>query len=310
MFLNGRAGRRTLIARLAVDPQPQTACPLFPDRLAGRIKQSVEKTDGWITALSTIADERPTLRGRDLLTVAQQNDFTSVVFFACRGSLPTDAERAMLDMVLGSGIIHGVAPTGSIARALARSGVPTQVAIAGSLLSLGDIHGGAGEQLGSAFHAVAAELGISPGDAWTQQTVDGMAAGVEQHFRSRGLRVPGLGHPAHPDGDPRAVALLRRADALSVADLCCATLRSLERSVGARARRPIPANIDGAMIAILCDLGFDPRYARVFLMVSRAVGLGAQVLEEIDHPSPRWRDAILGNETYVGPPVEPVQVSG
>lgn len=271
------------------------------------MNQSVEKTDGWITALSNITDERPTLRGRDLLTVAERHDFTSVIFFACRGTLPADAERAMLDMVLGSGIIHGVAPTGSIARGLARSGVPIQVAVAGSLLSIGDIHGGAGEQLGEALHTVAAELGTSLSSAWTEQTADDMAAGVEQLFRSRGLRVPGLGHPAHPEGDPRAVALLRRADVLGVAGLCCATLQSLEQAIKARTGRPIPANIDGAMIAILCDLGFDPRYARVFLMVSRAVGLGAQVLEEIDHPSPRWRDAILGNETYVGPSVEPVQ---
>lgn len=256
---------------------------------------------GWVTKLSTIKDGRPTLHGYDLLDVATRHDFSSVVFLACTGELPGEAQRTMLNTVLGSSVIHGVAPTGAIARGLTRSGVPTQVAVSGALLSIGDIHGGAGEQLGRALQAAATAHRYVAGAPYTEQLVGECARHVLRHFDDQGARLPGLGHAAHPEGDPRAPVLLGQAERLGVAGLHCAVLLELERIVAERVGRPIPCNVDGAMAAVFADLGIDWRYARVLLMASRTIGLGAQVVEELDHPTPRWRDALLPHEIYRGP---------
>ena len=259
---------------------------------------------GWVTELSTISNDLPTLHGYDLLELASKQDFATLVYFTCTREMPKPGQKSMLDMILGSVIIHGVAPTGAIARGLSRSGVPTQVAVAGALLSIGDIHGGAGEQLGEAMHVAAAEVGVEPLAGFNAEQVLRCAELINEHFRAQGQRVPGLGHMAHPEGDPRAPILLARAQELGVAQFYCEVMNELESVVARRSGRRIACNIDGAMTAIMADLGIPWQFARVILMIGRTAGLGAQVVEEMLRPTPQWRSAILPNETYVGP--EPV----
>lgn len=260
-----------------------------------------EKTQGWVTGVTSLQDGRSILHGYDVLELASRYDFTSVMFLTWTGELPTPPQKAMLDAILSCVVVHGVAPTGALARGFIRSGVPVQVAISGALLSLGDVHGGAGEQLGETLHEAMAEVGHMRGHPYTDQAVARCADVCVQSFRARGLRVPGLGHPAHPEGDPRATMLFAKAQELGVAEFACAVTRRMELLVGQSRGRPIPCNVDGAMTAILEDLGIGWRFSRIALLVSRAVGLGAQVIEEQQHPTPNWRDAILPAETYVGP---------
>jgi citrate synthase len=44
--------------------------------------------------------------------------------------------------------------------------------------------------------------------------------------------------------------------------------------------KPMPLNIDGALAALLHDLGFQPEAGKLLFIVARAAGLTAEVAEE------------------------------
>src|SRR6185503_5891234 len=58
-----------------------------------------------------------------------------------------------------------------------------------------------------------------------------------------------------------------------------ALMLEIERAV-AEAIKPLPINVDGAIAAILYDLGFPPPVGKLFFIIGRVAGLSAQVLEE------------------------------
>jgi citrate synthase len=44
--------------------------------------------------------------------------------------------------------------------------------------------------------------------------------------------------------------------------------------------RPLPINIDGALAAVLYDLGFPPAFGKLVFIIGRVAGLTAEVAEE------------------------------
>jgi len=77
-----------------------------------------------------------------------------------------------------------------------------------------------------------------------------------------------------------------------------ATVRALESAIAERIKH-IPLNIDGALAAILHDLGFPPLVGKLLFIVSRVAGLSAEVLEEYTREKPmRFRFEV----DYDGPP--------
>jgi citrate synthase len=45
-------------------------------------------------------------------------------------------------------------------------------------------------------------------------------------------------------------------------------------------------NIDGALAAVLYDMGFPPAFARLIFIISRVAGLTAEVMEELTRERP------------------------
>src|SRR5439155_4426450 len=77
-----------------------------------------------------------------------------------------------------------------------------------------------------------------------------------------------------------------------------AMARALETAIAERIK-PIPLNIDGALAAILHDLGFPPLVGKLIFIVSRVAGISAEVLEEYTREKPmRIKFAVA----YDGPP--------
>jgi citrate synthase len=61
--------------------------------------------------------------------------------------------------------------------------------------------------------------------------------------------------------------------------------RALEAAIRERIK-PLPLNIDGALAAILVDLGFPPMFGKLLFIVGRVAGLSAEVLEEYSREKP------------------------
>jgi len=64
--------------------------------------------------------------------------------------------------------------------------------------------------------------------------------------------------------------------------------RAVEKSF-ADARKPLPINVDGAIGAILADLGMNPAVFNGIFMIARTPGLVAHAIEEQTREKPMRR---------------------
>jgi citrate synthase len=112
---------------------------------------------------------------------------------------------------------------------------------------------------------------------------DGLeAAAVESLMRLKAQRrkVPGLGHPQHSGGDPRADRLLAIADELGVSGRYVEALRLLGQHAPAIMERPLPINVSGAIPAVILDAGWPLPAIKAVPLLARTAGLSAHLLEE------------------------------
>jgi citrate synthase len=144
--------------------------------------------------------------------------------------------------------------------------------------------------LGGAWHgavSAAAEALLLEIDA-----AGSVASVIDRHLR-RGEKLPGIGHPLYPDGDPRGRALLEHVSAI-------ARDRKRMRQVDtfltvARARGLPPPNVDLGIAAMTHVLGFPLGTGELIFALARIAGWTAHAIEEYEHPS-----ALRPRAVYVG----------
>lgn len=254
----------------------------------------------WKTAITDVQGDEIFYRGYPFLELAGKYDFASIVYLMFKGELPTPAQAKALNALMVAVVDHGIAPSEVVARIQTASGSPIQAAIAAGILTVGDIHGGAGEALARDFRRILEE-GKKAG-----KTIDQMAEDHVAQRRAARQPVEGFGHPLHPAGDPRAPWLMDYADKVGVSGEHMALARAIEKALEKRTGRHIPMNIDGASASLLCDLGIDWRFSRPILIVARTVGLAAHAVEESVRER-GWRIIAEPEEViYDGPPHRPV----
>jgi citrate synthase len=236
--------------------------------------------DAWRTALVHARDGQIWVRGHDVASLMRHATFTDTIFLLHRGCLPDARERRILDAILTSSADHGPgAPSCATAR-LAASGnrQSLSAAVAAGVLAIGNEHGGAGELC---MHVIAEGLtrvqtrGIS---------MDAAAEEMVADARKDGQRLPGLGHRVH-SVDPRVEVLFDLARHESREGDGVTFIRALQKAVAA-AVKPMPINIDGALAALLHDLGFPAQAGKLLFIIARVAGLTAEVAEEYAREKP------------------------
>jgi citrate synthase len=243
----------------------------------------------WTTSLAKVEDNRVVVRGHDLNDLIGNIGFAGMSYLMFTGEMPTPGQAAVLEAVFVAVIDHGISPSSTVTRYLASCGVPLQVAVSGGVMTFGDIHGGAGQEL-------ARQLAENI-DADT--SAEGVAKRLVTDFRSRGMRVPGFGHPQHVSGDPRVPRIIEVSRRNGVAGRFLDVAEAMGLELAALLGRPVYMNIDGVIAATLLDLGLDWRYARALLYVPRTVGLTAHAIEERDR-EPGWRHVPASDVLYDG----------
>jgi citrate synthase len=93
-------------------------------------------------------------------------------------------------------------------------------------------------------------------------------------------KVPGLGHPQHNAGDPRANVLLKIADENGVSGDYIRTLRTVADLAPGIMDRPLPINVSGAIPALMLDAGWPLEAMKGIPLLARAAGLVAHLFEE------------------------------
>jgi citryl-CoA lyase len=244
----------------------------------------------WRTAISRVRPGEITVRGQDLVELIGRRPYGDVVYLLLAGELPSRNEGRMVDAMLVSAAEHSVlAPSVDAARFAASAGVPLQAAVAAGTTALGDYHGGAVDAVARAL-LDAADTSLPEPDA---------ARAVAETHRAAGRRLPGFGHVLH-DPDPRAGRLFEVAEKLGFRGRWCALAEALEKATEEVFGRRLRMNVDGALGALLLELGLDWRLGKAFYVIGRSAGLVAHVYEEQSRERP-YRDVGWRNVTYDGP---------
>jgi citrate synthase len=231
--------------------------------------------DPWRTSIVDAADGHIRLRGYDVTGLMTGRTFTDTIFLLHRGRLPSPGERRLLDAILTGVADHGSgAPSCATARlALSGNRQSLSAAVAAGILAVGDDHGGAG--LGC-MELIAEGLRVAQASSLS---LPDAAARVVADARAEGRRLPGFGHRVHAT-DPRTAILFGLAREGGVAGDGIAFVEALELAIAA-AVTPLPTNIDGALAAVLHDMGFAPAFGRLVFIIGRVAGLTAEVHEEL-----------------------------
>jgi citrate synthase len=231
--------------------------------------------DPWRTAIASSTDGHIRLRGYEVTDLMTRATFTDTIFLLHASRLPSPDERRLLDAILSGVADHGSgAPSCATAR-LAASGnrQSLSAAVAAGLLAVGDEHGGAGSNCMEMIAAGVERARLE------QRSVDDVARGTFVDARARRERLPGLGHRVHTL-DPRTPVLFAMARSTGLAGDGIAFMEGLA-TAAREAAKPLPINIDGALAAVLHDLGFAPPFGRLVFLIGRVAGLTAEVAEEL-----------------------------
>jgi citrate synthase len=234
----------------------------------------------WRTAIATSDATNIWVRGHEITSLMRDATFADMIVLLHLGRLATPGERRLLDAILIGVADHGSGAPSCAAARLAASGNRQSVsaAIAAGVLTIGDEHGGAGS---NCMELIAEGLALARTEGIT---VAGAAqALVERAVRTK-LRLPGLGHRVHT-ADPRTNALFDMAQTEGIAGEGVVFMRALEEAAGA-AIKPLPMNIDGALAAVLHDIGFSPPAGKFIFIIGRVAGLTAEVAEEYERERP------------------------
>lgn len=206
------------------------------------------------------------LRGASVSSLMDSADIPTAIWLTWMGVYPTEPQKRILSACFIASVDHGMAPPSAhVARRVASCGKPLADAVAAGLLTLGPRHGNAAGAA-SEWMRIAVSEGARP-----------------EEFAEKALsdkrRLPGIGHPEY-DIDPRTTAFDRIAhDAIE----SCPHLEfglAVARAMTEKKGKPLPLNVDGAIGALIADLGAPSELADAIFLCARTVGLVAHAREE------------------------------
>ncbi|MBI4279570.1 MAG: citryl-CoA lyase, partial [Armatimonadetes bacterium] len=97
-------------------------------------------------------------------------------------------------------------------------------------------------------------------------------------------RIPGFGHRIHAV-DPRQAVLFDLARRYGIAGKGVAFAEAVREEFAASGRT-LPVNVDGAIAAILYDLGLPSHLGKAVFIMGRVAGVAAHVVEELSRERP------------------------
>jgi citrate synthase len=228
----------------------------------------------WNTALTSVVPNSVRVRGYDIADLMGRCTFGQVVYLILRGEMPSEKVGKLMDAMLVSSIDHGASPPSALAaRTVASTGATLSGSVAAGILSINQSHGGAIENCARTLIKVvetAEEKGCSIEEAATAVLAD---------FKARKIRVAGFGHRMHT-ADPRTARLFELIEEAGIAGKYIQAARAVEAGLEKQLGKKLPINVDGAIGAVLAELGFEPKIMNGFFMIARTAGLVAHVGEE------------------------------
>lgn len=233
-----------------------------------------ESNDRWMTAITEVKPNRIMTRGYLIDELMGRISFAQAIYLVLKGELPSPAVGRLLDAVFVASIDHGASPPSVLAaRTVASTGADLNDAVAAGVLAISRLHGGAIEEGQRLFLEIAKRADAAG------QGDEAAAQAVLDEWKAKGKRASGFGHRMHTQ-DPRTARLFGLAEELGLAGRHVRIARAAEQALARQLGKPLPINVDGAVAAVLCDLGIPPEIGNAFFFVARVPGLVAHVHEE------------------------------
>lgn len=228
----------------------------------------------WKSALTDTSGGQLRIRGLNITQAMENMSFAATVFLLWVGHRPTEAEARVMDAILVSSVDHGATPPSALATRVVRSGGnPLNAAVAAGVLAIGDSHGGAIEQCARLFQERLKTRDEGP-------DIGRLASIIVEEFQEKQRRLPGYGHRIY-QRDPRTLKMFQIADQQGIAGKGVALALSIQDELERRSEgKYLPLNVDGAIAALITDMGIDWRLGKGFFILGRTAGLVAHAYEE------------------------------
>jgi len=242
----------------------------------------------WRTAISFHDGQEAFVRGYRLRDLVGRLTFTEAIYLVLKGELPTERETKMLDAVFVATVEHSVAPPSIIAaRSVISGGNPLNAGVAAGILAFGEAHGGA----------------LEGAMRFLQENADRDPLQVVEEYLKEGKRIPGYGHRFYKEFDPRTVELFKVAKELGFYGKYAKFAEAVERAIEKLKGKKLVLNVDGAIAAIVSEMGFDWRLGKGFFIIGRTPGVVAHAYEELVFEKPFSKRLDEEKEVeYLGPP--------
>jgi citrate synthase len=200
--------------------------------------------------------------------------FAQAIFLVLTGDMPSPEVGKLVDAIFVSSVDHGASPPSVLAaRTVASTGSELNAAIASGVLAISRYHGGAIEEGMRLFFTIAERMEEE------QKSEQEIARFVLTEMREKGKRASGFGHRIHSQ-DPRSKKLFELAEELKIVGKHIRIARAVEKELENLLGKSLPINVDGAIAAVLCELGISPEIGNAFFIISRVPGLVAHIHEE------------------------------
>jgi len=220
----------------------------------------------WKTAISHVTDGKEIIRGYNLQDLIQKKSFVEVIFLVLKGELPNEMETRMMNALFTASIDHGIGVSSAMtARTVVSTGNSLHTALASGILAMGKLHGSAIEDAAKFFQENIYEPDI---------------ASLVKKLKDRKVRLPGFGHKIL-SADPRSQTLFTVAKETGFYGKHSELAVKVGEELNKISSKKLPLNVDGAMGAIMSDMGFDWQVAKGFFIIGRVPGLVAHIYEEM-----------------------------
>src|SRR5437870_489481 len=278
----------------AFGESPDAVVEILKQMKGQALMNEADKNAVWNSGITRIEPNRVAVRGYDIVELMGRVSFGKAVHLILTGELPSPAIGRLMDAILVSSIDHGTTtPSTLAARTVASTGASLSASVAAGIMSINSHHGGAIEDCARQLKAIA--------DRATRESIsiEEGATRTLAAMRESGERISGYAHRVHTK-DPRTARLFVLAREAGVDGVHMKAARAVEKAF-ADAKKTLPINVDGAIGAVLADLGMNPAAFNGIFMIARTPGLVAHVIEEQTREKPMRRiDAV--NHGYERPP--------
>ncbi len=233
-------------------------------------------------------------------TVTNNGHLENIFFRAVTGRKPAQNEAEIFRGIFAGCIDHTPAVPSSLAAITSYSGgVSLKTALAAGITAMGDTHAGAGEGAARVFQVEADNVpsaeSVEDKARWLVDNYTGKLGGPKR-------RIPGYGHRYYSlyGVDPRAQALLNLAEKQGFSGRYIALAKAVEKILKEEKAGGLCLNVDGAIGAIISEMGITPSAGKALFIIPRSAGILGQLIEQKANSFFR-----LNNESiiYVGPEV-------